>query len=222
MAPIDAAGLRAALAEGLGEADAVGHRIVHGGERFHEAVLIDAGVAACAARARRTSRRCTSRSRWLRSTRYRRRYQRCPAVACFDTAFHATLPPAARTYALPASWRERWGIRRYGFHGLSHAWVARRAPELLGATRTRATDRELPPRRRCLAVRHRRGPLNRHDDGVHAAGGPGHGDPLGQRGSGRCCCGCSSAAACARGSSRAHSSTSPGCWGSPGARTCAT
>ena len=55
-----------------------------------------------------------------------------PAVACFDTAFHATLPPAAHTYALPREWRERWGLRRYGFHGLSHAWVARRTPELLG------------------------------------------------------------------------------------------
>jgi acetate kinase len=55
-----------------------------------------------------------------------------PAVGCFDTAFHATMPAAAATYALPASWGERWGIRRYGFHGLSHAWVARRVPELLG------------------------------------------------------------------------------------------
>jgi acetate kinase len=52
-------------------------------------------------------------------------------VACFDTAFHATLPAAAATYALPLAWRERYGIRRYGFHGLSHAWVARRAPALL-------------------------------------------------------------------------------------------
>jgi acetate kinase len=54
-----------------------------------------------------------------------------PAVACFDTAFHATLSAAASTYALPAEWRSRWGLRRYGFHGLSHAWVARRAPELV-------------------------------------------------------------------------------------------
>jgi acetate kinase len=50
-----------------------------------------------------------------------------PEVACFDTAFHAGLPPAATTYALPAAWRERWPLRRYGFHGLSHAWAARRA-----------------------------------------------------------------------------------------------
>ena len=55
-----------------------------------------------------------------------------PAVACFDTAFHATLPPAAFTYALPAAWRERWGLRRFGFHGLSHSWIARRLPELAG------------------------------------------------------------------------------------------
>jgi acetate kinase len=54
-------------------------------------------------------------------------------VACFDTAFHATLPAEAFTYALPQRWRERWGIRRFGFHGLSHSWVARRATELLGA-----------------------------------------------------------------------------------------
>src|SRR5205823_14362062 len=56
-----------------------------------------------------------------------------PAVACFDTAFHATLPAAAATYALPADWRERLGVRRYGFHGLSHAYASRRAAELLGA-----------------------------------------------------------------------------------------
>jgi acetate kinase len=54
-----------------------------------------------------------------------------PAVACFDTAFHACLPEAAATYALPAAWRERWRLRRYGFHGLSHSWIARRAPEVL-------------------------------------------------------------------------------------------
>ena len=53
-------------------------------------------------------------------------------MACFDTAFHAHLPPAAATYALPAAWRERFALRRYGFHGLSHAYAARRAAELLG------------------------------------------------------------------------------------------
>jgi len=55
-----------------------------------------------------------------------------PVVACFDTAFHASIPAAAATYALPRAWRERFALRRYGFHGLSHAWVAARAPGLLG------------------------------------------------------------------------------------------
>ena len=104
-----------------------------------------------------------------------------PAVACFDTAFHATLPDAAATYALPAAWRERWRVRRYGFHGLSHAWIARARAEMLGVGRCRPADRQLPSRRRRVAVRDRGRALGRHHDGVHAARGPGDGDPLGQR-----------------------------------------
>ena len=56
-------------------------------------------------------------------------------VACFDTAFHANLPEEAWRYPLPAEWVERWGIRRYGFHGLSVSWAVRRASELLGSAR---------------------------------------------------------------------------------------
>jgi acetate kinase len=55
-----------------------------------------------------------------------------PQVAVFDTAFHATLPPEARTYPVPGSWTRDWGIRRFGFHGLSHAYCSRRAPDVLG------------------------------------------------------------------------------------------
>jgi acetate kinase len=55
-----------------------------------------------------------------------------PQVAVFDTAFHATLPPEACTYPVPAKWTREWGIRRFGFHGLSHAYCARRAAEMLG------------------------------------------------------------------------------------------
>jgi acetate kinase len=54
-----------------------------------------------------------------------------PVIACFDTAFHATLPPAAATYAIPAQWRSSWPLRRFGFHGLSHAYAARRAAQLM-------------------------------------------------------------------------------------------
>jgi acetate kinase len=56
-----------------------------------------------------------------------------PAVACFDTAFHATIPEAAATFALPVEWRTRWALRRFGFHGLSHSYVSRRAAELVRA-----------------------------------------------------------------------------------------
>ncbi len=122
--------LRAALDSPLGEADAVGHRIVHGGERFHEAVRIDAGVEA--AMRELTDLAPLHQPKSLAALdAVTEALPGLPAVACFDTAFHASMSTAASTYALPAEWRERWGLRRYGFHGLSHAWVARRTPELL-------------------------------------------------------------------------------------------
>jgi len=130
-AAIDPDELRAALDAGLGEADVVGHRIVHGGERFNAAVPIDADVEA-ALRALVDLAPLHQSKSLAALDAVSAALPGVPAVACFDTAFHATLPAAAATYALPAAWRERFGIRRYGFHGLSHAWVARRAPVLLG------------------------------------------------------------------------------------------
>jgi acetate kinase len=130
-AQVDAAALRNALDEGLGDADAVGHRIVHGGERFREAVTIDAEVER-ELRALVELAPLHQPKSLAALDAVHEALPQLPAVACFDTAFHATLPAAASTYALPREWRERWGLRRYGFHGLSHAWVARRAPQLLG------------------------------------------------------------------------------------------
>jgi acetate kinase len=103
---------------------------VHGGERYRDAVRIDRAVEAdlCGLIELAPLHQPKSLAALEAVTRM---LPDVPAVACFDTAFHATLPAAAYTYALPAPWRERWGLRRYGFHGLSHAWVARRAPELL-------------------------------------------------------------------------------------------
>jgi acetate kinase len=121
----DAAGLDAALAE-LGRPDAVGHRIVHGGERFREPVVVDDAVTG--ALRDLTALAPLHQPKSLAALdAVSGALPDVPAVACFDTAFHSTLPDAASTYALPAQWRERWGIRRYGFHGLSHAWAARRA-----------------------------------------------------------------------------------------------
>jgi acetate kinase len=128
---IDPREMREALDQGLASADVVGHRIVHGGEQFREAVVIDADVEA---RLRElTDLAPLHQPKSLAALdAVSEALPGIPAVACFDTAFHATLPAAAHTYALPAFWRERWGLRRFGFHGLSHAWIARRTPELLG------------------------------------------------------------------------------------------
>jgi acetate kinase len=104
---------------------AVAHRIVHGGSRFREPVLVDDEV-------RRELEALTElaplhNAPALRGLdEARRLLPWLPHVAVFDTAFHATLPPEAFTYALPRRWREEWGIRRYGFHGLSVAWAAER------------------------------------------------------------------------------------------------
>jgi acetate kinase len=130
-AQVDPDELRTVLDSPLHEADAVGHRIVHGGERFRAAVRIDA-------KAERAIRELSDLAPLHQPKSVAAldlltgMLPDLPAVACFDTAFHATLPEAAATYALPAEWRERWGLRRYGFHGLSHTWVARRGPQLLG------------------------------------------------------------------------------------------
>jgi acetate kinase len=122
--------LRAALDGGLGEADVVGHRIVHGGDRFSYAVRID-GKVEQALRDLVDLAPLHQPKSLAALDAVSAALPDVPRVACFDTAFHTTIPPAAATYALPAAWRERWGLRRYGFHGLSHAWVARRAPALL-------------------------------------------------------------------------------------------
>jgi acetate kinase len=128
---IDEQELRDALADGAGEADAIGCRIVHGGERFRDAVVVDDAVEAALRELVDLAPLHQPRSLAALDA-VRRVLPELPAVACFDTAFHATLPAAASTYALPAAWRERWRLRRYGFHGLSHAWIARRAAQLIG------------------------------------------------------------------------------------------
>lgn len=118
---------------GLGAVDAVGHRVVHGGTVFSGPVRIDPGVV------RRlealTDLAPLHQPKSLAAlAAVTAVLPDVPAVACFDTAFHATLPPAAFTYALPPEWRKRWDLRRYGFHGLSHAYASRRAAEVLGRT----------------------------------------------------------------------------------------
>ena len=106
---------------------AVAHRVVHGGERFRDPVLIDEAVEHELAAL--TELAPLHNGPALDGIgRARAAFPDIPQVAVFDTAFHATLPAEARTYAVPARWREEWGIRRYGFHGLSVQWAAERVP----------------------------------------------------------------------------------------------
>ncbi|MDQ2957791.1 MAG: acetate/propionate family kinase [Actinomycetota bacterium] len=109
--------------------DAVGHRIVHGGPDLVTPVLIDAGIEDQLRKLVQLAPLHQPKS-LAGLDAARRLLPDVPQIACFDTAFHATLPPAAYTYALPARWRQNWGVRRYGFHGLSHAWASRRAAQL--------------------------------------------------------------------------------------------
>ncbi len=127
---VDEAELRGALDSPLGEAEAVGHRIVHGGERFSGPVLLDENVEQ--ALRELTDLAPLHQPKSLAALdAVSRALGHLPAVACFDTAFHQTIGPAASTYALPSGWNKRWGLRRYGFHGLSHGWIAERVPQLL-------------------------------------------------------------------------------------------
>src|SRR5207247_6725063 len=122
-----------------GDVVAVAHRVVHGGERFREPVLIDDEVEReLAALAEHAPLHNGPAIAAIRSAR--RALPDVPHVAVFDTAFHATLPPEASTYALPRRFRDEYGIRRYGFHGLSVQWAAERVPaaRLVAGSSTRA------------------------------------------------------------------------------------
>jgi acetate kinase len=111
-------------------AAAAGHRVVHGGDDFAKPVLVDAELEQRLGDLEELAPLHNPPAiRMIRALRHLR--PTLPAVACFDTTFHRTLPPAASTYALPSAWSERWGLRRFGFHGLSHAYASRRAAELL-------------------------------------------------------------------------------------------
>jgi len=114
-----------------GMLDGVGHRLVHGGEAFAESVLVDDAVIA-AVRDAIPLAPLHNPANLLGLEVGRKLLPGVPQVGVFDTAFHQQMPPSAYLYALPYEWYERHRIRRYGFHGTSHAYVAARAAELLG------------------------------------------------------------------------------------------
>ncbi len=109
----------------------VGHRVVHGGPRFTESVVVDDAVlAALRAVVDLAPLHVPPNLAGLEAARAE--LPDLPQVAVFDTAFHRTMPPVAYRYAVPGSWFEELDVRRYGFHGTSHRFVSARAAELLG------------------------------------------------------------------------------------------
>ncbi|MGJ7440241.1 acetate/propionate family kinase [Aquipuribacter sp. MA13-6] len=113
---------------------AVGHRVVHGGESFSGPVVVDEDVLTEVDRLSVLAPLHNPVNvAGIRAAQ--ERFGDVPHVAVFDTAFHADLPAVARTYAVPREWREDHGVRRYGFHGTSHAYVSRTAAAWLQAER---------------------------------------------------------------------------------------
>ena len=115
----------------LSEIGAVGHRIVHGGEKFSKATIIDEEVL-------KAIEECNdlaplhNPANLIGIRACKELMPDTPMVAVFDTAFHQTMPEKAYLYGIPYEYYEKYKIRRYGFHGTSHAYVSRRAAEVLG------------------------------------------------------------------------------------------
>ena len=112
------------------EIDAIGHRIVHGGEKFKESCLITPEVVA-AIRELSPLAPLHNPAGILGIEAARKVFGDIPNVAVFDTSFHSTMPPKAYMYAIPYEYYEKYGVRRYGFHGTSHKYVSHRAAEFL-------------------------------------------------------------------------------------------
>jgi len=115
----------------IAEIKAVGHRVVHGGEAFTGSVLInDEVIASIDKVADLAPLHNPPNLTGIRAAQAA--MPDVPQIACFDTAFHTSIPEVAYMYALPYELYEQYGIRRYGFHGTSHRWVARKAAEMIG------------------------------------------------------------------------------------------
>ncbi|MDX8046719.1 acetate kinase [Gracilibacillus sp. S3-1-1] len=115
----------------LDEIDGVGHRVVHGGEKFNDSVLItDKVIEEIEEVSELAPLHNPANLTGIRA--FREVLPNVPAVAVFDTAFHQTMPDQSYLYSLPYEYYEKYGIRKYGFHGTSHKYVAERAADLMG------------------------------------------------------------------------------------------
>lgn len=122
--------------QSLDEIDGVGHRVVHGGEKFSDSVLVtDEIISEIEKVSELAPLHNPANLTGIRA--FREILPDVPAVAVFDTAFHQSMPPESYLYSLPYEYYEKYGIRKYGFHGTSHKYVSERAAELLGQSPNR-------------------------------------------------------------------------------------
>lgn len=119
------------VVKSLAEIGAVGHRIVHGGEKFAKSTVIDSEVLAAIEECNDLAP-LHNPANLIGINACRELMPDTPMVAVFDTAFHQTMPDKAYMYGLPYEYYEKYKIRRYGFHGTSHSYVSKRAAEVLG------------------------------------------------------------------------------------------
>ena len=161
----------AELHKGGFEIDAVGHRVVHGGDRFSDSVVVDAAVKA-AIQACIPLAPLHNPANLKGIDAVTAALPGIAQVAVFDTAFHQTLPEVAWRYAIPKALADEHGWRRFGFHGTSHRYVAERAAEFFARPIETL---------RLVTLHHRRRQERRHHDGPHAAGGARDGHALRRR-----------------------------------------
>src|SRR5262249_26521016 len=118
--------------QGIAAVDAVAHRIVHGGEQVTEPALVTKPIISALDKSSQFAPLPNPPAlSVLRAVG--QRLHGIPAVIVTDTGFHSTIPPAARSYAIPGSLADRYGIRRFGFHGIGHAWMMERCAAIRGA-----------------------------------------------------------------------------------------
>ena len=119
------------IVNSLDDIEGIGHRIVHGGEKFTDSVIIDEEVMnAIEGVIDLAPLHNPANLTGVRA--FKEALPNIPAVAVFDTAFHQTMNPVAYMYAVPYEWYTKYGVRKYGFHGTSHKYVSQRAAKMLG------------------------------------------------------------------------------------------
>ena len=158
----------------LSEVNAVGHRIVHGGEKFASSVVITDEVLEAVAQCNDLAP-LHNPANLIGINACKELMPGVPMVAVFDTAFHQTMPEKAYLYGLPYEYYENYKVRRYGFHGTSHSFVSKETAEIPRYGSGKLQDHRMPPWKRCIHQCRKRRQVRRYFHGSDSAGRSGNG-----------------------------------------------